>query len=626
MELIGRSIDEGETVHGADWNSLWWSAVGAGTIIPTGEMCEPEISVIEDGYHRGVRVKGGRVLHDGDVYSVEEDEVKLMNNLGNEERYDVVFLKLSNGDVVLDAKMGDPSEEEALHPELLDDTEEVITPIAVVFLDKDATDITQLKDVRSVPNEKHLHQAGKGLYFDENYEANVSADEDTIKIVSDELTLGSLGGHELDLEDGKGIDYYEYWDEETEEWKFIYRLDDGNGLGIGDEDELKVIPSEITGAGLEVDNDKIDVTAGDGLKIEERKLAARVGQGTKISDGKLAADAKDGRGAAAEPSGIEVITSDLAGSGLGTEDENLKVNAGDGLQLNGDLIEVAQGEGIKEIDGKIGLALQEDGGLGIEDEQLYADPGEVSHAGSGLYEDSDTDGIHVGEGGGIGVSTYSAHVNTGDGTRLNDGMVEAHVDFYGGIELDSDLSVDPGDIDGEGLTESDGDLHVKTGDGVKISGDHLTLDLEDVGGFRKGDELEVEPSDFAGNYAKDWMKIEDDQIEIAPEDMFKMIGEKVVTITSTGQREGIWFEDYTTRYPVVMGIAYLDQAPSLTDAAQVKKVMEDHNSESGYYGNDFFAGVECVGSIGGGEPDSAEILIRVYEVQMDSSWIYEWDQ
>jgi len=626
MELIGRSIDEGETVHGADWNSIWWSAVGSGTIVPADNMCRPEIASIEGGYHRGIRVKSGRVLYKGEIYDVKEQEIGLMNNLGKEKRYDLAYLKFieEEDQVELEVKIGEPSEEEAFHPELIEENEDVVVPIAVIFLEKDATEITELKDVRSVPDAEHLHRAGLGLYLDENYKANVYVDEKSLKITNDEVTLGTLGGHELDLEDGEGIEYEEIYDDTAEEYTFIYRVDEGNGLAIGSSGEVEATPSDVPGAALEVSSDTIDLIDGDGLQITNGQLVARVGKGTQISSGKVAADVLDGRGAAAGSSGIEVITSDLAGSGLGSNSGNLEVNGGAGLQLNNGNLEVNRGEGITGTNGQIGLDLQSGGGLGIDDNNaLYAEAGPSAEAGDGLYEDSSNEELHVGEGDGITTSADAVNMDPGNGVQILDGKIEAHVDPGGGIMLDDGLTIDPADIAGPGLTASSGNLHVNPGAGMQISSGELTTDLQSGGGFTKGVGLEAVPSDFAGNSSTSWTKVVSGQVEIAPEDIFEMIGEKTVTIDTEGQREGIWFNDHNKRYPVVIGIAFLDQAGSITAGIQVKKVMEDWNTESGSSGNDFFAGVECVGTIGG-DSGSAQVLIRVYEVKMDGSWSYNY--
>jgi len=630
--LIGRSIDEGETVHGADWNSLWWSAVGAGSVVPTGNMCKPEIATIEGGYQRGVRVNSGRVLYRGSVYSVQEQELGLMNNLGNEERYDLVYVKYleSENTVTVDVKIGEPDSEEAFHPALMEENEEIVAAIAVAHLDTDATEIKQLKDVRSVPNLEHLHRDGLGLYYDENYKANVYVDGETIKIVNDELTLGTLGGDELDLVEGEGTYYYEYYDDTAEEWNYIFRVEEGNGLQIGSNDEVLVTPSEVTGDGLEVrtvdTQDKIHVVDGDGLQIASGQLAARVGQGTQISSGKLAADVIAGRGAAAGSSGIEVITSDLAGSGLGTNSGNIEVNAGDGLQINGDLLEVGTGEGITEMSGQIGLDLQDGGGLGIDgNNALYADADVVADAGTGLYADADTSEFHIGAGDGLTISSAGLDVVTGKGMRINNGLLEPHVDPYGGVDLGEKLSLLPSDFAGAGLTAANGELNINPGAGMKINSNGLLApNLQSGGGLTNNGKVEAVLGDFVGNWAKDWTKVQNGQIELAPEEMFNLIGEKTVTIDTTGQREGIWFTDYTQRQPIVIGIGFLDQTDDLTNAVQLKKVMEDYNSESGPYGNDFFAGVECVGGING-DPGSAEVLIRVYEVELDSFWNYNYE-
>ncbi len=626
-ELLGRTIDEGETVHGADWNSLWWSAVGAGTVVPTGDMCKPEIAAIEGGYQRGVRVRSGRVLYKGNVYSVQEQELGLMNNLGNEKRYDIVYLKYldSENEVVPDVKIGEPTSEEAFHPALREENADIVAAIAVVFLEKDATEITQLKDVRSIPNADHLHRDGLGLYLDDNYQMNVYPDEETVLIENDQLTLGTLGGQELDLEAGEGIEYEEIYDDETEEYTFIYRADIGNGLGIGGNNEVLVTPSEVTGDGLEVrtvdTQDKIHLVDGDGLKIDSGQLAARVGQGTQISSGKLAADVIAGRGAAVSSSGLSVVPSDLAGSGLGTNSGNIEVNAGNGLQLNGDLLEVNRGEGITDLNGQIILDLQSGGGLGLDgNKALIADADVVADAGSGLYNDSNTSEFHVGSGDGLTTSSTAVNVDAGDGVRINNGLFEAYVDPYGGVGLGSDLYVKPSDIAGPGLSASNGDLHVNAGAGMTISNGAVVPDPLSGGGLTRNAQLEAVASDLAGGW-RSFTKAENEEIEIAPEDLFNKIGETTVTVDTTGQVRGIWFYDYNTRYPIVMGIAFMNQVDDLTKGVQVKKVMKDRNATSGSSDNDFFCGVECIGGIND-TPGSADIKISVYEVRIDHSWGY----
>ncbi len=634
--LIGRSIDEGQTVHGADWSALSWSAVGAGTIVPTLNYCKPEIAIIENGYHRGIRISSGKVLHDGEIYNVQEEVISLLNNLGNAERYDVVFLKYLQEEnaVVPDVKIGDPApgDEEPLHPELIEKDGEIVVPIAVVYLEKDATEITQLKDVRSVPNAEHLHRAGPGLSLDDDYLMNVAVDGDSVVInSSDELTIGEVGGHELDLVDAKGIDYYEYYDDTVEEWNFIYRVDEDKGLHIGSNNELTITPSDVTGDGLEVRTvdtlDKIHITDGDGLTIDSGQLVAKPGLGVKIASSSLGAlkpDVIDGRGLAVGSEGISVSLTDVAGSGLAVGTTNLKVNAGNGLMINGDLVEVNRGEGITDVSGQIGLDLQSGGGLGIDSNNaLEADAEMAVSAGDGLVEDADTAELHVGDGDGMNATATGLELDLGDGVRINDYLLEAHVAPSGGVDLNTELSLSPADFAGDGLSGGSY-FHVKDGTGMTITNDSLTPNLKSGGGLTKSDTLEAAPEDFAGNYAKDWTKIESGQIEVAPDEMFNLIGEKTVTITSVGQREGIWFYDETNRFPVVIGIGFKDQADSLTEAIQLKKVMEDHNSESGAPGNDFFAGVECVGTIGGDPPGSADVLIRVYEVKMDSDWIYNY--
>jgi len=626
-EEVGRMVGEGEIVHGADWTALWWTAVGSGMIVPAAEKCEPEIAVIEDGYLRGVRVKEGKVLHSGEVYEVDEEVIGLMNNLGKEERYDVIYLKhVEGGGVSLDVKMGEPCEEEALHPDLIDETGEIVTPIAVAYLEKDATEISELKDVRWIPNAEHSHRAGSGLELDEDHLMNVVTDEGTVLIENDELILGEVGGDELELNDGKGIDYYEYWDEETEEWVFVYRMDEDDGLYMGENEELVISPWAFVGEGLEVEEvdgeDRIRITDGDGLKMEQGELTTRIGLGTKISEDELTVDLKSSGGVTKGSSGISIVRSELAGSGIEEVSGNLGVDAGDGLQVSGDALQIVRGEGIKSVEDKVGLDLQTGGGLGINgDNALYVKDVDVD-ASSGLYEDGGD--VNVGEGDGLTISSTGIYVNDGDGVRTDDGKLVTYVNPWNGVDLDGELSIDPSGFVGDGLYESNGKLHVNAGDGTKIDGG-LAVNLKSDGGLRANSTLDVEPSDFAGGWFKDHMKVEDDQIEIDPSSVFNMIAETTVTIDEVGQREGIWIEDYTNRYPLVMGIAFLDQCDELPAGIQLKKVMIDENAEAGYEGNNVFCGVECVDTIGDLEPESAEVLIRVYEARMDESWSYDWD-
>jgi len=528
MGNIGRLLPEGDWPHSADWNSIWFGLSGLGYVMPVGGKCAPSKTAALE-----VTVSDGQIsVGLPDVYTFSGESVTLSGNESSPDpRYDLIYLEYdeSLGTVVLKKLEGAP-DEHPKHPDLPLPPGDKVVPIAVIYFEPYASEITLLKNSRTVIDPSHEHTAGAGLTLTSEAVMEVNADETTITTANGpvELMPGAIEYSHLDLTMGDGI---EGVDTDSDSAIDTLQLDlkSYGGLAI-ESGELKVDPSDFDGDGLEVDaNNDLQVTAGDGLFLSNERLKLDVGDGLVLDgttpDRVLKVDLLSNGGLQFSSGDLEVNPSDFDGDGLGVDANNdLIVKAGDGITLSSDTVkaDVSTDHGLELVgtnpDKQIAVDLETGGGLGFTETggNIEVVPGDI--AGDGLA-DSGTGNLEV-----------DADDLDGDGLTI-DGYNNLQVDCDAidgdGLSVDgnNNLQVQVSDFDEGGLgVDGSNNLVVKAGDGVDIVGDRVTIDdgaglkfdsssnstpnkplridMASGGGLRMAgtdsDELAVNPEDFAG--------------------------------------------------------------------------------------------------------------------------------
>ncbi len=153
MSDIGRIIEEGEAPHSADYISLWLSSTNLGYIIEDeGNECELTVS------GNDVTIKAGEVYF-GDTKetrSFSEETITISASAESGHRYDLLAIRKDNGGTELVHKQGTRTEynpevgEIPTHPDISHPATTLEIPIAVVYFEPNDSNITILKDSRSV--------------------------------------------------------------------------------------------------------------------------------------------------------------------------------------------------------------------------------------------------------------------------------------------------------------------------------------------------------------------------------------------------------------------------------------------------------------------------------------------
>lgn len=526
MGNIGRLLPEGDWPHSADWNSIWFALSGMGYVMPVGGECAPsKTSALE------VTVTDGQIsVGLPDVYSFGGDSVTLSSNESSPDpRYDLIYLEYddTSGNVVLRKEEGTP-DEHPKHPDLPLPPSRKVVPVAVIYFEPYASEITVLKNSRTVLDPAHEHTSGAGLNLTDDAVMEVNADETTITTANGpvELMEGAIEFSHLDLTMGDGI---EGIDTDSDSVIDTLQLDLKNYGGLAFEaGELKVDPSDFDGDGLEVDgNNDLQVTAGDGLFLSNERLKLDIGDGLVLDgttpDRVLKVDLLTNGGLQFNSGDLEVNPADFDGDGLGIDANNdLVVKAGDGITLSSDTVkaDVSTDHGLELVgtnpDKKIAVDLETGGGLGFTDAGGNIEVVPADIAGDGLA-DSGTGNLEV-----------NSDDLDGDGLTVDDfnNLMVNVSDFDGdGLTVDgnNNLQVQVSDFDEGGLgVDGNNNLVVKAGNGISIVADRVTVDpgaglkfdgssnstpdkplmvdLKTNGGLRmSSEELAVDPADFAGS-------------------------------------------------------------------------------------------------------------------------------
>jgi len=533
MGNIGRLLPEGDWPHSADWNSIWFGLSGLGYVMPVGGRCAPSKTAALE-----VTVTDGQIsVGLPEVHPFNGGGVTLSSNESSPDpRYDLIYLEYDggSGDVVLKKLEGVP-DVHPKQPEIPSLEDHKVVPIAVIYLEAFASEITLLKNSRTVMDPTHEHTAGPGLTLTPHGVMEVNADETTITTEGGTVGLvgGGVGWDDLNITMGDGLEGVDT-DSDTVIDTLQVDLKSSGGLDF-EAGELKVDPSDFEGDGLEVDeNNNLQVTAGDGLQLSNDRVKLDIGDGLVLDgttpDRILKVDLDDNGGLVFNGGAIEVDPSDFDGPGIGVDENNdLKVKVGDGITLSSDMVtaDISTDSGLELIgsspDKEIAVDLETDGGLAFTATGGNIRVNVSDFAGDGLADDGNNN-----------LEVVASDI-AGDGL-MDDGNNDLRVDvsdFDGdGLSEDAngDLEVQVSDFDGEGLgADGNNNLEVNAGDGITIVNDRTTvdagaglrfddsenstphkplmIDLLAGGGLEfagtDGDELAVNPSDIAGNGLKE---------------------------------------------------------------------------------------------------------------------------
>ncbi len=535
MGGVGRIIEDGDFPHGADWNALVSAAAGAGYVI---EGAEPtKTTYYQDEYE--VTVGSGTVcLGLPRVDQVEAETVHLEPHGEDKERYDLLYFGwVEDEDIArLKVKTGKPESENALHKDIPADA----APIAVVYFGPGAEDITQIKDCRALVDPRHEHVEGAALGLnDDMLLMDVIPDDETVEVSTDKLTLkaGGITPDMIDILWGGGIKMEEVMDgDEVTEYKL--HVDEDFALEFDADDRLIVDPYGFTGTAMFTDSDQLvmNVIEGDGIKTAtDEALMIDTGDGSTLvgmsPNKELEAD--PGHGLGFETGKLKVTPADFAGDGLEEVSGDLKVKAGNGLDLTTDLLTAETGLGTA-INSNDRIIADAGHGVSFDDVsvgRLQLDVGDI--AGDGLKEDGGE--IDVAAGNGLQIVSGRVDVKCGRGIRTNNPggevtgeyLLEAHVDPDGGIYGEV-LKIDPSKFAGDGLTvDGLGDLTVSVGDGVKIDSDDKAAVDTGNGITIDGDgKVREDGSRLAGR----GIRYVSDCFSFQMEELFEVIREQSLTI------------------------------------------------------------------------------------------------
>jgi len=530
MGNIGRLIPDEDWPHSADWNSIWFALSGLGYIMPVGGRCEPsKTSALE------VTVSDGQIsVGLPDVHSFSGGNVELSSNgESSYPRYDLIYLEYDDvsGNVSLKIEEGTP-EEHPKHPDLPLPPNRKVVPVAVVFFEALATEITSVKDSRTVMGPTHQHTDGEGLDLSPEGVMKVSTDEETVTTEGGVLGLagGGVSWSDFDFSMGDGLEGVDT-DSDTVVDTLQVSLKQTGGL-VFDSGEVKVDPSVFRGEGLEMDgNNDLQVAVEDGLKLSNERLKLDIGDGLVLDgttpDRILKVDTVDGGGLQFDNGDLEVDPSDFYGGGLGVNTLNdLTVDTGDGITLYSGAVkaDISLDHGLElatvgtNTDKQICVDLETDGGLSFTSSGGNIKVNPADFDGDGL-QNSATDRLELNAGNldGKGITTDGSNNLALDVSGFNGHGISS--DSYNNLYLEYT------DFSGAGIgVNTDNDMEVRAGDGVQILNDRvaispgtglkfdydgystpdkpLRLDLYENGDLRMGgtdgDELAIHCGDLAG--------------------------------------------------------------------------------------------------------------------------------
>lgn len=519
MGKIGRIIDDHDYVHAADWYSMLFAATGAGYLLDGGSPSKTASYEVTVG-------SGTVCLGLPDVKNYTGETLTLSSHGVSGKRYDLIYLYWNSTSSAIEAGVIEGTAGTAKHGTVPEGS----IPIAVAYFESGATEITELKDCRTVIDPEHNHSAGTALELDADSRMNVKADEETVTVTNDVVEVKEIGTGELSLVWGDGVWLEEGVGEDNDD---IVHIDVGHGLGFDTVDETEkivVTPTDLPGAGIEETDGDLNVEASRGLHIVSNRVTVNDGDGVILRgstpDRSVEVYHLPGGGLNLESGEVVVVPDDIDGPGLNTESGSLHVEAGNGLTIDSTGTTIDEGRGIDVGSDQIDIEIQDGGGLEFDaDDRLKADL--AGKAGDGLTV-QDNSILHVNGGDGIAVGAETA-IDSYLGTRLNnpggeadgDYLLEAHLSPDGGIEFDSydRMKVKAADLTGTGITEESGYLKITPGDGMGITsgalsvnagqglkvpdaaGGALTVDLDAISGYgtlvdSENENIKMDPSIF----------------------------------------------------------------------------------------------------------------------------------
>ncbi len=571
MGTIGRIIDDHDYVHAADWYSMLFAATGKGYLLDGGDPTKTA------AYE--VTVGSGKVcLGLPDVRDFSGGTVTL-NSHGSGKRYDLIYL-IGDGAGGVDLEKTEGIAGEAKHPTVPEGS----IPLAVAFFDEGATEITELKDCRTVIDPEHNHSPGTALELDADSRMNVKADEETVTVTNDVVEVKEIGAGELSLVWGDGVWLEEGVGEDNDD---IVHIDEAHGLGFDTVDEtekLVVTPTDLPGAGIEETDGDLNVEASRGLHIVSNRVTVNDGDGVILRGSTPGRSVEvyhlPGGGLNLESGEVVVVPDDIDGPGLNAESGSLHVEAGNGLMIDSTGTTIDEGRGIDVGSDQIDIEIQDGGGLEFDaDDRLKADL--AGKAGDGLTV-QDNSILHVNGGDGIAVGAETA-IDSYLGTRLNnpggeadgDYLLEAHLSPDGGIEFDSydRMKVKAADLTGTGITEGSGYLKITPGDGMGITSGALSVNAGQ--GLKvpdaAGDALTVD-LDVISGYGT-LVDSENDNLKIDPSVFFELVDESEVTVDANDANGGFTTQD-EPYYPVLVTHTVLSDSASDGTTAKLEKYLE----------------------------------------------------
>ena len=175
--------------------------------------------------------------------------------------------------------------------------------------------------------------------------AGLIGDEDSINVNTGEGT--TIKADRIEVEAEKGLRTYDPDGQGAGEHVLETYIDPYGGLSYDEDGKLYADIPDIAGKALEDVRGRVNVKAGNGLKIEDDQVTIDAGRGIRISGGKIQLD-HDGEDALKFVSDkMELEPAALSGEGLKIEDENLKMELGDGLYMYTGKSSVPEGFGLE---------------------------------------------------------------------------------------------------------------------------------------------------------------------------------------------------------------------------------------------------------------------------------------
>lgn len=402
------------------------------------------------------------------------------------------------------------------------------------------------------------------VHVDGNGVVTVHTDGRSITVDSGKLTAHGT------YEAGDGIDI----DGEVISAKIdnaTIKLDENGNMAVGIS----------AGDGISIDNGEISVVAGGGLKVDNKnrlvldadgktlvigpdgsvsaKIDLVAGDGIRVIDNQISLRTDSAGGLSVNDDGTLKVSVDDATVKINSNNElyvNSTVNAGDGLEAEGQVVKAKAGAGVTvdsdginvNVDGET-IELDQTGNLHVTKEPVAGDAIDVKSnvvsvkPGAGLKIDGKTDtdtgtvAVDVDD---VtlsvsGTGKLRSNVKGGDGlsVKMDDNTVSVKLAETGGIGLDESKSLEvkvddstikidpdtgalyanaPSGSAGDGLAVEDGKYHVVAGQAISVDADGVHVAVDDDTVKIVDGKLHASPSSRLT--AGDGISIEDDTVSV----------------------------------------------------------------------------------------------------------------